>query len=441
MNSSPLVVDLDGTLTLSDTLVESVLALVRKSPGTLLKLPFWLLTGRANFKAKVAQAVSIDPTLLPYRTDLLDYLRSQKQQGRRLILATAAHQSIAESVAAHLGLFDCVLGTSDGTNLKGANKLAAIRQLCGTDFAYAGDSKADLPIWKGSQAAILAGAGAELSDVVQSMTQVEARFSNTPTSWRHWLRALRPHQWTKNLLLFVPLLTAFDFLSIGSVEKALVAFVAFCLAASSTYIVNDLLDLNNDRSHRTKRDRPFASGQLSIGTGFLVATALLVGAILVALGVSPRYLLILLLYIALTLAYSLIVKSYVIMDVLLLSILYTLRILAGSIAIDVKTSSWLLAFSGFMFLSLALVKRCAELVTMAQAGRSQRQRLSAWRSSRTLATRCCGSTFGRGRVRPVYQCAGNSKTLCKSTAAVVCGYRPHLYTDQAVDKDIPIRNA
>ena len=364
----PLVVDLDGTLTPTDTLLESLVELGRHSPTSLLLLPLWLLSGRAGFKEAIAGRVHLDADRLPYNQPLLDYLREQKAQGRTIVLATAAHHSIAEPVARHLGLFDQVLATRPENNLKGKAKLQAIQEQVGKDFVYAGDCAADLPIWQQAQAAVLVGAPERIASEVREHTPIERTFQRPAGGLSTWLRALRVHQWIKNVLLFVPMLTAFEFTDIGKLMHMVLAFLAFSLAASATYVVNDLWDLAADRAHPRKRLRPFASGALPIHHGVLVAGVLLVLSLILATAVSPGFLGMLLAYLALTIFYSWVVKEYVLMDVLMLSVLFTIRILAGAVAIGVATSSWLLAFSVFTFLSLALVKRCAELMVLKDSG-------------------------------------------------------------------------
>ncbi len=364
----PLVVDLDGTLTPTDTLVESVISLVKRSPLNVLRLPAWLARGRAEFKNSIAFHACISPALLPYRQDLLDYLKEEKAKGRQIVLATAAHQSIARGVARHLGIFDEVLATGPGHNLKGQAKLEAIRHLVGENFVYAGDSRADLPIWKSAKAAVLVGATADVVAEVRRLVPVEREFSNEPAGAMVWVRALRIHQWLKNLLIFVPLLTAFSFLDLSKVATLTLAFIAFSLAASATYIGNDLWDLENDREHPRKRTRAFASARLSILQGLAVGGLLLLLGLGLAFAVSLDFFLMLCLYLGLTSAYTWMLKKYVLIDVLMLSLLYTLRVLAGTVAINIGLSSWLLAFSVLTFLSLALVKRCSELVLLQQMG-------------------------------------------------------------------------
>ena len=316
-----LVVDLDGTLTATDTLIESVILLIKQSPANLLRLPFWLLQGRATLKDEVASRTSISAAHLPYRETFLAYLRDEKQKGRRIILATAAHQSIAAGVCAHLDLFDGVLASDAGRNLKGSAKLAAIKEAFGTEFVYAGDSRADIPIWKAAQAAILVGASSDVTTSIRKEVVIEREFPKENAGLAGWVRALRVHQWLKNLLLFVPLLTAFSFMDMGRLATMAVAFLAFSLAASATYIVNDLWDLENDRSHPRKRVRPFASAKIPILHGLAAAAAALVLAFVLAWAVSPGFFLMLVLYLALTSAYSWVLKTYVLIDVLMLSLL------------------------------------------------------------------------------------------------------------------------
>jgi 4-hydroxybenzoate polyprenyltransferase len=364
----PIVVDLDGSLTATDTLGESLVELLRKSPLNIPRLFLWLTKGRAGFKSAVAGKVDIAAQHLPYNEPFLAYLRSEKDNGRRIVLATAAHISIAHRVSRHLGLFEQVLATEGDRNLKGNAKLAAIRKHLGDDFVYAGNSSADLPIWKAAKAAVLIDVPPRIASTVRSSVPIEREFA-TKTEWKNlWARALRIHQWLKNLLLFIPLLTTFSFMDSKKLAMMTVAFFAFSLGASATYIVNDLRDLESDRAHPRKRLRPFSSAQIPILHGLLAATLCLVTAIILAALVSKTFLAMLVVYLIVTSAYSWSLKGYVLLDVTVLSLLYTLRILAGCVVAEVLVSSWLLTFSVFIFFSLALVKRCAELVTLEQIG-------------------------------------------------------------------------
>jgi 4-hydroxybenzoate polyprenyltransferase/phosphoserine phosphatase len=364
----PIVVDLDGTLTLSDTLAESLIQLVRANPVNAFRLPFWLTMGRAACKNAVASHAALAVEHLPYRKPLIAYLAQEKERGRKILLATAAHKTIAERVATHLGLFDEVLATDCDTNLKGEAKLQKVRASVGDRFVYAGDSRADLPIWSVCQRAVLAGVSHRLAGVVRKKAVVEREFRSDSARFTVWLKALRVHQWLKNLLLFVPMLTAFSFSGGHGMVVLAMAFVSMSLGASATYIGNDLWDIENDRLHPRKRNRPFASGALSIRSGVACGAGLLTVSLAMALAVSAGFASMLLLYLILTTVYSLLLKTRVVIDVLTLSLLYTLRIVAGAVAIHISVSHWLLAFSIFTFLSLALVKRCAELVLLRESG-------------------------------------------------------------------------
>jgi 4-hydroxybenzoate polyprenyltransferase len=365
----PLVIDLDGTLLHTDTLIESILVLLKRNPLQIFQVLLWALAGPLALKNRLAERVKLNVSALPWRLDLIEWASQQRAAGRTLVLATAAHRDIADAAAAHLGMFDRVLATEGGVNLKGSNKLDAIRSAVGPKFVYAGDSKADLPIWQAGVAAVLADTGSRLRAQVAAMVPIEAEFHTTGSRLRVWLHALRVHQWIKNVLVFVPLFTSFGFGQLDKVLAAVLLFTAFSLAASGTYLMNDLWDLESDRLHPRKRERAFASGRLSAIQGVMATAALLVAGHAVALCVSWQTAAMLSGYVVLTTTYSWVFKSYVLIDVLMLALLYSYRVLAGALATDISVSPWLLAFSSFTFFSLALVKRCGELVSLQQLGR------------------------------------------------------------------------
>jgi len=367
-NLSPLVVDLDGTLTRTDTLVESIVQAVKRNPWDILRLLLWLRKGRSVLKARLASCAGFAAESLPYQEALCNYLCIERAKGRRIILATAANQHIAESIAAHLGLFDEVVASDETRNLKGTIKLEAIRACAGNRFVYAGDSAADLPIWREADAAVLVGSSPRVTRAVRRHTPVEREFPRSRPGFNVWLRELRVHQWLKNLLIFVPLFTTFAFTDAKTFLMASLAFLSLSLTASATYVLNDLWDLDSDRCHPHKRNRPLASAQIPIIAGVGVSAALVIVALMLASTLSTDFLHLLMLYMALASLYSLVLKRYVLLDVLMLAVLYTLRIVAGSAAVGVTTSIWLLAFSVFLFFSLALVKRCTELVSLDRAG-------------------------------------------------------------------------
>lgn len=364
-----LVIDLDGTLTPTDTLIESVLELAKHHPLQLLALPGWLLRGRAVLKAEVARRAAPDPTLLPWNEDLLAYIRQERSRGRRIVLATAAHRTIADAVAQHLQLFDDVIASDAGSNLKGERKLAAIRSLVGGDFVYAGDSTADLPIWRGAAGAILVEVAEPTAAAARAITPVEREFPRRKPQARQWLQLIRAHQWLKNVLLLVPVLTAFTLTDQRLFGTLVAAFLSFSLVASATYVFNDLWDLPNDRAHPRKRQRMLACGRIAIPPAVALSLAMLATGIGIGGWISRGFLWTLLVYLVTTVSYSWSLKRYVLIDAMALSLLYTLRIVAGAQALQMTVSSWLLAFSVFVFISLALVKRCTELISLDRAGK------------------------------------------------------------------------
>ncbi|MES1932386.1 hypothetical protein T35B1_07246 [Salinisphaera shabanensis T35B1] len=361
----PLVVDIDGTLVHSDLLVESAFVLAKSSPQSLVRLPGWLRAGRATLKAEIANRADLGIEHLPYNEPLIAYLKEEKAKGRQLILATAANEKYAHQVADHLQLFDVVLASDARTNLSGNDKLAAIRSEVGDKpFDYAGDHEVDNAIWTHARKAVLVNASDKLERSANESYDVGASFPPEKTTWRTWTKALRVHQWAKNVLIFVPLLAAHQYADLAMIAMAVLAFVAYSLLASSVYILNDLVDLGDDRQHPRKRERPFASGRIPIAQGVMAIPILLGAAIVIAAFLPPFFWLVLGCYYLVTLAYSLGLKQLALIDVLTLAALYTLRIIAGGAATGIPLSFWLLALSMSIFLSLAMAKRCTELLVM-----------------------------------------------------------------------------
>lgn len=361
----PLVVDLDGTLVSTNLLIEGLLALVRVAPLAVLTLPFALFRGRAAAKRAVARRVTLEVATLPYRQDLLAHLREEAVLGRRLVLATANDGAFAEQVARHLGLFGQIIASDGVDNLKGARKRDRLVQRFGEKaFDYAGDARSDLPVWSSARYAIVVGSSHRLRAAVAARTTVTRSFQTPVASRWPVLRALRAHHWIKNLLVFVPLLAAQRFNEPTLAANAALSFGGFCLAASAFYVFNDLLDLDADRRHPRKRLRPIAAGELPLGQAIAMVPLLLGAAFVLTAGLPAGFLLLLASYCALTCAYSLRLKQVVLLDVIVLAGLYVLRILAGAEATDVPVSRWLLGFSMFTFLSLAMMKRHTEIVAM-----------------------------------------------------------------------------
>jgi len=358
----PLCVDLDGTLVRGDLSVESLLSLLKKSPGSVFLVPWWLLKGKAYLKQRVALSTDLDAASLPYHEELLQYLREESRNGRPLYLATAADKRIARSVAQHLRLFEGVFASDGRRNLAGKNKADALRSQFGeNNFAYAGNAMIDRDVWCAAQEAILIDPSPRLERQVREQTKVVKIFKGRKNAFRLCLQAMRTHHWAKNLLVFVPWVAAHKFSDARAFAEALGVFLSFCLCASGTYLVNDLLDLASDRKHPEKKDRPFASGAFPLIWGAVFGPLLLAGGWLVSLFAPHPFWSTIGLYVALATIYSWILKEWLMMDVVVLGILYTLRIFAGAMAIQVSLSPWLMAFSMFWFLSLAFMKRFIEL--------------------------------------------------------------------------------
>ncbi|HEV2583219.1 MAG TPA: UbiA family prenyltransferase [Ktedonobacteraceae bacterium] len=367
IQSPPLVVDLDGTLVKTNLLLEAALALLKEKPQYIFVLPVWLLKGKAYLKQQVTRRVSLDVSVLPYREEFLDYLKAQRTEGRSLVLATAGNLQIARQVAEHLKLFDLVFASDGTTNLSGESKRDRLaREFGEKGFDYAGNDRHDLVVWSSARKAIVVNPTRLASSGVASVAQVDRIFIFEDPGKRRvdYLKPLRPQHWLKNLLIFVPLLAAHRFEEIALSGKALLAFLAFGCVASAGYLINDLLDLQADRHHPGKRFRSFASGDLPLSYGLAMIPALVGLGYLIGMLVSPLFLYVLLIYLALSLTFSLHVKKVAVLDVILLAGLYTMRIMAGCAAIAIWPSHWLLAFSIFLFFSLALVKRYGELVIM-----------------------------------------------------------------------------
>ena len=366
-----IAVDLDGTLTLTDTLHEAVLVLVRNKPLLIFQLPIWLARGIAYLKLKVAENSALDVAILPYNLPFVDWLKEQKASGKKIVLCTAANQLIANNVSKHFDFFDDVIASDEYTNLKSTNKRKALEGKYGEQgYDYAGNSSADEEVWAGASKAIVVNANSRLIAKASQVATVSETFPSASISLSDWFKALRLHQWLKNLLLFVPLLAAHQFANFQSLGTLIVAFISFGLCASAVYIVNDLLDLESDRQHPRKKNRPFASAKLPISLGVLIVPLLIAASISLGVIVAKDFLVVLLIYLSLTVTYSLALKRIVLVDCLTLATLYTIRIIAGAAAASITLSFWLLAFSVFIFLSLALVKRYAELKVQMQEGKS-----------------------------------------------------------------------
>ncbi len=366
---APLCVDLDGTLSRSDTLVDSLASGARN--WRVWRALLSVFGSRAVMKQRIAALEPVDAATLPYHPELLEYLRAEKARGRMLVLATAADRSTAEAVNAHLGIFDGIVASDGVRNLKGEKKAAALVQLFGErGFAYAGNDASDVAVWRRAKSAIVVNANPALAAQAANVTEIEHHFPRAGSKLRAMAKAMRPYQWVKNVLVLVPVATAHALGDISAWISAAWTFAAFCAIASSIYIINDLSDLKADRLHHRKRKRPFASGALSLPEGLLMTSVLLAAGITFAL--QSGEIAWVGLYGVSSLSYSLFLKEYPLVDIFVLAGLYTLRLFAGGEATGHPVSLWLLGFSSFFFLSLALVKRVSEMMTKGQGKAARR---------------------------------------------------------------------
>jgi len=368
--SLPLCVDLDGTLLATDCLWESFAHRLNKNPLVVLLAPIWLLRGKAYLKNQLAKGVELDVETLPENPRFLDWLAGEVKTGRDVYLVSASNQALVSAVAEKFGFFKEAIGSHKGLNLRGKNKAQYLVDRFGDKgFDYAGNDFSDLIIWGSSRTAILVDPTARLLSKVSKENQVVIREDRVSIP-KAFIQAIRPHQWMKNLLIFVPLMTAHVWDQPSAWISATLAFISFSLCASAVYLINDLTDLRSDRLNATKRNRPFASGALPlyyglIGSPFLLAFSLLV----MVFGNYTSGLLVLGIYFLATCLYSLWLKQVAGLDIVFLAGLYTLRLIQGGVVVEVKISEWLLAFSLFFFLNLALAKRFSELFNIKEENR------------------------------------------------------------------------
>jgi 4-hydroxybenzoate polyprenyltransferase len=358
-----LCVDLDGTLVRTDMLHEAILDVIKHRPLAFLHSAVRLHHGKAMFKHRIADCARLDVTRLPFRSEVMQLIHDARAQGRTVVLATAAAPQIAHAIAQHLGVFDEVLCSNETCNLSSHIKANELVDRYGVGgFDYVGNHSDDLAVWRSARKVIAVSDSKRLLIAAARHGQEVQAISSSATGFDPLLRSMRPHQWLKNLLVFVPLIAGHQLGDATALLSAILAAVAFCLAASSVYIVNDLFDLSDDRAHRSKHKRPFAMGAVPIRTGAITAPLLLVAALAIATLLPYLFVLTLLFYMLLTAAYSFRLKRQVILDVVILAALYTIRVIGGATATEILPSFWLLAFSMFVFFSLAMVKRYTELL-------------------------------------------------------------------------------
>lgn len=370
MSQLPLAVDLDGTLIRNDLIEETVIRFLIERPWRIFLILYWWSKGRAHLKQKVAQRVLVDVTLLPYREEVLAWLREQGASGRKLLLVSGSDQSYVTAIADHLKIFSQAKGSDGKTNCIGSKKAAwLVDQFGEKGFDYAGNSRVDRKVWARAQEAVVVHPA---SSAFSDLLRISKRFTVARLSPLVLFKTLRAHQWVKALLVFVPLFAAHRVFDVDAVTAAIKAFFSFSFISSATYVLNDIVDLESDRQHPKKRSRPLASGLLRPWLGLLLSILLVVSSLTIASQVSLLFLALIVAYGIGTLVYSLFAKSWVIADIVLLSGFYTLRILGGGVACDIDVSRWLLLFSIFFFLSLACVKRFCELASLGKLAASRR---------------------------------------------------------------------
>lgn len=365
----PLFVDLDGTYTKTDLLFESFLVAFKQNPLIVFYCIHWLLKGKSYIKYQLSERANLNFELLPLNEELSSFLQSEKRKGRKIYLATASNEKYARKIVEQHAIFDGYISSSETLNLKGKEKLKKIETIS-NKFSYAGNDIVDFEIFAQAEESVLVNPTYKAQRRAQNF-KVDKTFDMHKPNIGVWLKQIRIHQWLKNLLIFVPLIVSGVFVNFNDVTTTVLAFFAFSLLASSTYILNDLLDIESDRAHSVKKYRPLAAGTISIKDGVTVGVVLFLTSIIMSFLIGTEFTLVLLAYLALTVLYSFKVKQYVAMDVVTLALLYTIRILAGAAAVGVVASFWLLAFSIFIFLSLALVKRCSEIQSMESDGKER----------------------------------------------------------------------
>lgn len=360
--------DVDGTLLQTDLLYESLLFALKRHPTVIFFVPFWLLRGLAYLKARLARrAADMSVATMPLNEPVVSYLQERFEKGNSIILASASHTSLVAKVADRLGFVSQVIGSDESINCKGTRKADAIVARIGdAPWEYVGDSHADLSVWRRAASVVCVSDSARFSELVRREFPKVVFIKKGRWSLSTLTRALRVHQWLKNALVFLPLILAHQWGNSEAIIGSIIAAVAFSSCASGVYLLNDLLDLEADRKHPRKRKRPCASGELPLTIAMGLAPILFVVGFAIASVAGHSFLAILALYFLLTTAYSFRLKSLALVDIILLAILYTIRIVGGGVAAGVTVSQWLLGLSMFLFLSLACIKRFSELLVLQQ---------------------------------------------------------------------------
>lgn len=364
---TPLVLDLDGTLIRTDSLIEQAVAFVRRKPLSVFKLFGWVLAGRVTLKERLAVAVPLDPALLPINEDVVALAEQEAAKGRKVVLATASHADTAKLFMTRFPFISEILATDAGVNLKGKTKAEALVKRFPEGFDYAGDSSADVEVWKRARNGITVGASASTVSKAKKATNI-LQVIPRPRVLKAFIKCLRPHQWAKNVLVVVPAILSGRIIDPTTILPLALAFFALSLTASATYVFNDIWDLQDDRQHWSKRKRPFASGTLPLPVGIAGALVCFAAGLALAFMAGLAVLQWVLVYVAVTMTYSLWLKRKVIHDAFTLASLFTLRLVVGMVAVAAVPSPWLFVFAMFFFTSLAFAKRHTEIARVIEKG-------------------------------------------------------------------------
>lgn len=360
--SEVICVDLDYTLISTDILIEQIIKFLKRNPFKIFLLVIWFFKSKRYLKKKLFENVKVDYLNLPYREEVINFIKQEKERNKKVVLITATYYEIANQINSQLKIFDEVYGSNENISLKGKNKEKFLVGKFGIGaFSYIGDSISDLPIWRKSRKSYLVSNSRFMNFLLKKRKNFAGNLLPNETKLVDFFKLLRLHQWVKNILIFIPLLLAHEFQNFFAISRSIIAFFSFSLLASALYIMNDIIDIDNDRNHPTKKFRPIASGYFSAYTALFISFITFTSALILGWQVNYTFILILLAYVLINLFYSLWAKQVEILDIFTLSIFYVIRLYAGSVATNIQISNWLLAFSMFFFLSLATLKRFSEI--------------------------------------------------------------------------------
>lgn len=364
----PLIVDLDGTITKSDLFFETLVIFIKKNPLNIFFIFFWLFFGKSFLKLKLSEKITISPSDIKYRKEVINYLNHQKQNKRKIYLFSGSSINQVKEVHDYLNIFDGYYGTTINLNLISYNKLNYIKKFFGSvEFDYIGDSSKDIVLWNASRKAIIVDPKFNINKKIKISSKniiYLTDFISKKDKAKIFFKSIRIYQWVKNFLVFLPIILSQNFIGINFINASL-AFISFSFISSATYLLNDIFDINEDREHIRKKHRPIASGEMSINSAIKIAFLLFFLSGLISIVLLPlAYFKIVFLYVFITILYTTLLKKIIYLDILILSIFYILRIIAGGLATSIDVSNWLILFSFVFFIFLAGIKRLAEIVNI-----------------------------------------------------------------------------